>query len=394
MKKITIFVSIFLCLLFCSCEKPVDPINEHKEKTENNTEGLEFEVVYEPRGVTYYKVIGYKGTSKDVYIPDVYENEKVMVISKTAFKENNIIENVYISPNVKTIENEAFRDCINLKKIVFNDIVETIPERCFFNCKNLIDVTMPKNLKFIEESAFSGCEILRNISLLEGLEKIKSNAFNRTSIRKVILPSTLYELSSSAFNICDVYNLHNVEIKQNYSFFIHTTLDEKPLIEEHETYNVLTECDFIYGIDKNDYVVIDYFTNDSLLVIPDVINYNGKEIEKFSLYNVCNRDDMIKYVYISEHVEKVINCFNECQNIEVISFSKSVKYINHMNSALGTAKEVIFADPYNWFIMLVDDLAVKIDDISLEENLKDQYVKYWVSSPLVKDYVYDKDEGR
>ena len=67
-------------------------------------------------------ITGYKGTAKDVVIPETINGQKVTSIKASAFK-NKDIETVFIPKTVTTVEAKAFDNCQKLNTVVFFDNV-------------------------------------------------------------------------------------------------------------------------------------------------------------------------------------------------------------------------------------------------------------------------------
>ena len=90
-------------------------------------------------------ITGYKGTAKDVVIPETIEGKKVTVLAENAFNGKSI-ETVFIPKTVKTVKSKAFVNCSALTTITFFDNVSF--EESWFgsgsgvvsNCPNFKDV--------------------------------------------------------------------------------------------------------------------------------------------------------------------------------------------------------------------------------------------------------------
>ena len=68
-----------------------------------------------------------------------------------------------------------------------------------FSGSSLKEVVLPSTLTKIGDSAFSGTQLTR-LTLPEGIAEIGSSAFSGSSLKEVVLPSTLTQIGSSAFS--------------------------------------------------------------------------------------------------------------------------------------------------------------------------------------------------
>ena len=68
-----------------------------------------------------------------------------------------------------------------------------------FSGSSLKEVVLPSTLTKIGDSAFSGTQLTR-LTLPEGITEIGSSAFSGSSLKEVVLPSTLTQIGSSAFS--------------------------------------------------------------------------------------------------------------------------------------------------------------------------------------------------
>ena len=86
---------------------------------------------YYTQGITFMAVAGgytvgwYNGSSTTLVIPDYYNGEKVVAISKTALNNCQSLKKIIIGNNVETIPEGVFRDCTSLQELTIpfiNDI--------------------------------------------------------------------------------------------------------------------------------------------------------------------------------------------------------------------------------------------------------------------------------
>lgn len=135
---------------------------------------------------------------------------------------NNIVSSVSFGENVTYIPYEFFKGCRNLKSISLPDNIVTIGmcsfENCssltefnmgngvtkvgkmaFSNCKKLTSIKFGNAVSEIMEGAFSDCRI-SNAEFNENLISLGKEAFKGSSLRNIVLPSSLKTIEESAFS--------------------------------------------------------------------------------------------------------------------------------------------------------------------------------------------------
>ena len=146
-------------------------------------------------------IIRYKGTERDVVIPEEIDGKKVLSLlgsfdektGKTTgvFEGNSTIVSVTIPGTVSYIGKQTFKDCPSLTSVVMADSVDQIAERAFQNCTALTSVRFPKGLRYIKESAFENCSSLKSIDIPETNKSllIEASTFsNCIALERVSLP--------------------------------------------------------------------------------------------------------------------------------------------------------------------------------------------------------------
>lgn len=120
-------------------------------------------------------LLAYKGTSKDVEIP-----ESVKIIAPACFLAHGEITSVSIPSSVTIIGEEAFKDCTSLKEVQGAKGVTQIQDRAFENTA-LSEISISASVKEIGIGAFSGNHQEEQTVIFEGdtLPKISYTA--RTS---------------------------------------------------------------------------------------------------------------------------------------------------------------------------------------------------------------------
>ena len=104
----------------------------------------------------------------------------------------------------------AFEHCENLKTFKFNEGLERIESFAFSHC-GLTEIITPKTLKTVRAHAFEYCTSLNRVILNEGLEELGNermdyradkNIFLSSSIKELMLPSTIKNMSPATFRSC------------------------------------------------------------------------------------------------------------------------------------------------------------------------------------------------
>ena len=132
-------------------------------------------------------ITGYKGTAKNLVIPDTLYGLKVTVIGNSAFQEKGLIS-VVIPDTVITIESG--------KSGNYNLADHNVG--AFYNNKGLIKVTLGKSIETIGDYAFGRCHI-NEIIIPDSVTRIGACSFIYTGLTKVTFGKGLQVIGESAF---------------------------------------------------------------------------------------------------------------------------------------------------------------------------------------------------
>ena len=221
-------------------------------------------------------LIKYCISDLNVVIPD-----KTKVIPKGFFMGENI-KSVYIPSSVKRIEKEAFRDCKNLVSITFSEGLEEIGEHAFSGCKKLTSIHFPSSLRIIGNEALYGC-----------------------------------------MKLVEIYNPSNVFINQkdfSNNYFIPTIHNTNRGASHIVTFK---DCQFISA--KNQYYLINYIGNDSMLTLPDSIKDHSYDIYQ----NAFEDEENLKVIVIPGNINTIKkNAFLNCKNLAKVMINYGLEVID------------------------------------------------------------------
>ena len=145
----------------------------------------------------------YTGSSKDVKIPESYENYKVTVLGRSLFNGKDI-SSVEIPDTVKEIQDYTFSSNRNLKSVKLPKNLENIGTNAFFNCSSLESIELPASLKEIGVYAFSAAG-LKSVTIPESktLTTLDQFVFYQCQeLTEVTLPSTVTSIAENTFADC------------------------------------------------------------------------------------------------------------------------------------------------------------------------------------------------
>ena len=218
----------------------------------------------------------------------------------------------------------------NITSVIFEEgsVCQSIGKGAFRNCYNLISVEMPNCITNIGEGAFAYCTGLTKINIPNSITKINYTTFfcciNLTSIT---ITQNVVSIDENAFGCCskivEIYNLSNIEIGTDYGSLgyyakvIHTSLDEKSILE--------TVGNYIFMTWQGEYYLIGYAGNESELTLPN----NYKE-NNYSIYNYAFSERYnLTSITIPEGVKRIESCaFQECTNLKNIVIPSSITSIS------------------------------------------------------------------
>lgn len=148
-------------------------------------------------------VSSYFGNSKNIKIPDTYENYKVTVVGHGLF-QNSDIESVEIPDTVTEVQDYSFASNKNLSSVKLSQNLKVIGNNAFWDCKNLKSIELPGSLKKIGVYAFSATGLTSvEIPQSDTLSTIDRFTFYQSfDLKEVTIPITITNIADDAFNEC------------------------------------------------------------------------------------------------------------------------------------------------------------------------------------------------
>ena len=117
------------------------------------------------------EVTGYKGTDKDIVIPEkIYGWDVVGLGEHFSIYEmsSGEVNSITIPGVIKSIPDSYFARLSGLKKIILNNGVEEIGDEAFFNCMKLTEISLPDSIKSIGDHALGYYETDSGYAPIEG----------------------------------------------------------------------------------------------------------------------------------------------------------------------------------------------------------------------------------
>ena len=129
-------------------------------------------------------------------------------IGNDAFCGTNIsclvIKSEKLEPIDSTLENNFFFNCANLQTIILSKSVKNLTISLLRAAHNLEEVVFPESLNDIPEAFFAHAKISGKILFPKDLKTVGWSAFFDAKIDSVILPNSVKEIRSYAFNYSNI----------------------------------------------------------------------------------------------------------------------------------------------------------------------------------------------
>lgn len=227
-----------------------------------------------------------------------------------------------------------------IKEVHVGDGITGLGQFMFGNLPNLKKAVFADSVKVIDNTIFANDKLLTDITLGNGLEEIGDDAFFGTGVTKLVLPSSIKDLSDLALN--GLWNLQTIEISDNSKYrsedgILYTdkgkTLRQYPAGRQGE-YTIPSRVTKIAS---------DAFTNTKLtsITVPATVREIGEHAFSYSddlqsvtfmggaaviPYSCCYYDRSLTSVTIAEGVTKIADdAFRFCPLLKSVTLPSTVK---------------------------------------------------------------------
>ena len=151
-------------------------------------------------------LIGYKGSDKNIVIPEEIKGIKIKKINTKDFSRKGL-ESLVLPEGLKKIEGQMVFAGNKLKSLDLPDSLESIGKGAFVGNKNLTKLKLGKNLDLIDNNAFTNCS-LEELVLPAKLRKIGANAFMSNNLEKLTFEDgRLSTIGNAAFKKNNIKSL-------------------------------------------------------------------------------------------------------------------------------------------------------------------------------------------
>ncbi|ELP86680.1 hypothetical protein EIN_289520 [Entamoeba invadens IP1] len=141
------------------------------------------------------KCFAFEKTLSEIIIPD-----SVTRLNYECFTSCTNLTKVVLPKTLKEIQGLCFDGCKSLEEIEIPETVETIGYNAFSGCEKISKVEMPGSVKVLREWTFAGCVSLREVVLHDGINSINYDVFARCDLNTVVVPKSVTQLDSTAFD--------------------------------------------------------------------------------------------------------------------------------------------------------------------------------------------------
>ena len=148
-------------------------------------------------------ITSYLGSSKDIVIPETFNNYTVTVIGHSVFNDKGITS-VTMPDTIKEIQDYCFSSNRELKSVKLSSNLQVIGTNCFFNCRSLESIELPASLKKVDVYAFSAAG-LKSVTIPESTTFTQLDQFvfyQCQELTEVILPATMTNIAENTFAYC------------------------------------------------------------------------------------------------------------------------------------------------------------------------------------------------
>jgi hypothetical protein len=145
----------------------------------------------------------YRGTDKNVEIPESYQNYNVTVIGASVFTQTDI-ESVVIPDTVTEIQSYAFASCYSLRSVKLSENLKIIGPNAFFHTMALETIELPASIEDFGIYTFSASG-LKSVTIPESetFTKLEDYIFFQCpNLKEVTIASTVTSINPNTFASC------------------------------------------------------------------------------------------------------------------------------------------------------------------------------------------------
>ena len=213
-------------------------------------------------------------------------------------------------------------------------------KRAFGYCQNLTSVVLPEGITTIPSYAFYSCQKLNKVILPDSLESIESDAFCFCiDLMTITIPKNVNSVATGSFFAChllkEIRNLSQTDLSAMTKWYhVYSDVSESKLIEKDN---------FYYYDDGESLKLINYLGFDSQVVLPDDMNGQQYELNRYALWWLPNMTSVV----IPKHITHIgLQTFDDCDNLTKVYYKGTESEWNSIvidsgNNALLNA-EIIF----------------------------------------------------
>ena len=151
---------------------------------------------------------------KEVEIPAIVDDQKVVDIGREAFSFNDKIEKITIPHTIGEIFSYAFYQCSNLKEIICESSnLSRLMSYSFSGCTSLDVVKLPERCTYLAPKAFSDCGVISTIYMPYSMIHIAETAFYNTTLVKIVYGGTQeqFEKIKIADDVLELFSKIEIE---------------------------------------------------------------------------------------------------------------------------------------------------------------------------------------
>lgn len=174
--------------------KDVTFVAHYVEGSDEATDGTYDFVVVEGKG---YSCVGFHTgieVPTEIAIPDMINNQPVVDIAASAFKNNTTAVSVTMGDHVESIGKDAFYGVKMATSIHLSTRLKTIGEQACRAMKAITSLEVPGSLEVVSKDAFNGMIACSSLKLNEGIKTICATAFYGMQITKLDIPDSVVQI--------------------------------------------------------------------------------------------------------------------------------------------------------------------------------------------------------